>query len=92
MFLQVNHTWRKCQHWRWSHRNDYCECIVDLEVSFLNPKGTQTVPLVYVRQVSKNAYGQMGAHDFLDGANAGAQYFDAVHRLAMTSADQNHVL
>lgn len=53
-----------------------------------NPKGTQTVPLVYVRQVSKNAYGQMGAHDFLDGANAGAQYFDAVHRLAMTSADQ----
>lgn len=53
-----------------------------------NPKGTQTVPLVYVRQVSKDAYGQMGAHDFLDGANAGAQYFDSIHRLAMSSADQ----
>ena len=52
-----------------------------------NPKGTQTVPLVYVRQISKNSYGQMQKAEFLDGANAGAQYFDAVHRLEMTTAD-----
>lgn len=53
-----------------------------------NPKGTQSVPLVYVRQIAKNSYGQMSKQEFLDGAKAGAQYFDAVHRFEMTSADQ----
>lgn len=53
-----------------------------------NPKGTQTVPLVYVRQVARFSYGQMSKNDYLDGAHAGAQYFDSIHRLAMTSADQ----
>lgn len=53
-----------------------------------NPKGTQTVPLVYVRHVAKTTFGQMSKNDFLDGAKAGAQYFDAVHRFKMASADQ----
>ncbi|MCU4320678.1 hypothetical protein [Acinetobacter bereziniae] len=49
-----------------------------------NPKGTQTVPLVYVRQVARMDYGQMRKDDFLDGARSAGQYFDAVHRFAMT--------
>ena len=58
-------------------------------ISFLpNPKGSQTVPMVYVRQVAAQSYGQTKKGDFLDGAKAAAQYFDAVHRLEMTSADQ----
>lgn len=58
-------------------------------ISFLpNPKGSQTVPMVYVRQVAAQSYGQTKKGDFLDGAKAARQYFDAVHRLEMTSADQ----
>lgn len=58
-------------------------------VSFLpNPKGSQTVPMVYVRQVAAQSYGQTQKGDFLDGVKAAAQYFDSVHRLEMTSADQ----
>jgi hypothetical protein len=55
-------------------------------VSYLpNPKGTQTVPLVYVRQVARMDYGQTRKDDFLDGARSAGQYFDAVHRFAMTT-------
>lgn len=50
-----------------------------------NPKGTQTVPLVYVRQVAKNNYGQTRRNEYLDGINAAGQYFDSVHRLALTT-------
>lgn len=58
-------------------------------ISFLpNPKGSQTVPMVYVRQIAAQSYGQTKKGDFLDGAKAGLQYFDAVHRLEMASADQ----
>ena len=58
-------------------------------ISFLpNPKGSQTVPMVYVRQIAAQSYGQTKKGDFLDGVKAGLQYFDAVHRLEMTSADQ----
>lgn len=58
-------------------------------VSFLpNPKGSQTVPMVYVRQVAGSSYGQTQKGDFLDGEKAALQYFDSVHRLEMTSADQ----
>lgn len=53
-----------------------------------NPKGSQTVPLVYVRHVASQAYGETEQNAFLDGAKAAAQYFDAVHRFEMTSADQ----
>jgi hypothetical protein len=53
-----------------------------------NPKGSQTVPLVYVRHVSSQAYGETAQNTFLDGAKAAAQYFDAVHRFEMTSPDQ----
>lgn len=58
-------------------------------ISFLpNPKGSQTVPLVYVRQVAAQNYGQTKKGDYLDGIKAASQYFDSVHRLEMTSADQ----
>ncbi len=58
-------------------------------VAFLpNPKGSQTVPMVYVRQVAGISYGQTQKGDFLDGEKAALQYFDSVHRLEMTSADQ----
>ncbi|OTG87887.1 hypothetical protein [Acinetobacter sp. ANC 3813] len=53
-----------------------------------NPKGSQTVPLVYVRQIAANNYGQTRKGDFLDGVTAAKQFFDSVHRLEMTSADQ----
>lgn len=53
-----------------------------------NPKGSQTVPLVYVRHVTSQAYGETAQNEYLDGAKAAAQYFDAVHRFEMTSADQ----
>lgn len=53
-------------------------------VSYLpNPKGTNTVPLVYVRQVAANTYGQTEKNEFLDGLKAANQYFDAVHRFEM---------
>ncbi|MDR6630395.1 hypothetical protein J2X86_002450 [Acinetobacter lwoffii] len=58
-------------------------------VSYLpNPKGSQTVPMVYVRQVANRDYGQTLKGDFLDGEKAANQYFDSVHRLELTSADQ----
>ena len=58
-------------------------------ISYLpNPKGTQTVPLVYVRQVAATSYNQTKKGDFLDGVNAAASYFDSVHRFEMTSTDQ----
>lgn len=53
-----------------------------------NPKGSQTVPMVYVRQVANRDYGQTRKGDFLDGEKAAAQYFDSVHRLELTSTDQ----
>lgn len=49
-----------------------------------NPKGTNTVPLVYVRQVAANTYGQTTQNDYLDGLKAANQYFDSVHRFEMT--------
>lgn len=48
-----------------------------------NPKGTQTVPLVYVRQIANMNYGQTKRNDYLDGARSAGQYFDSVHRLAL---------
>lgn len=58
-------------------------------ISFLpNPKGSQTVPLVYVRQIASQNYGQTAKGDYLDGIKAASQYFDSVHRLEMTSTDQ----
>lgn len=48
-----------------------------------NPKGTQTVPLVYVRQIANMNYGQTRRNDYLDGARSAGQYFDSVHRLAL---------
>lgn len=53
-------------------------------VSYLpNPKGTNTVPLVYVRQIASMDYGQTKKNDYLDGARSAGQYFDSVHRLAL---------
>lgn len=53
-----------------------------------NPKGTNTVPLVYVRQVANQSYGQTKKEDFLDGIKAANQYFDSVHRFEMETADR----
>lgn len=54
-------------------------------ISYLpNPNGTQTVPLVYVRQVANMDRGQTSQNDYLDGINAAAQYFDNVHTFKMT--------
>lgn len=54
-----------------------------------NTKGTNSVPLVYVRQVAATTYGQTTKDEFLDGLNAAAQYFDSVHRFEMeTDADR----
>lgn len=52
-----------------------------------NPKGSQTVPLLYVRQIAKMNLGQTRKDDFLDGINAAKQYFNSVHRLEMETAD-----
>lgn len=52
-----------------------------------NPKGSQTVPLLYVRQIAANNYGQTRKSEFLDGASAAKQYFDSVHRFEMETAD-----
>lgn len=55
-------------------------------ISYLpNPMGTNSVPLVYVRQVSNLSFGQTDSNEYLDGANAALQYFDNVHRFKMTT-------
>lgn len=56
-----------------------------------NPKGTQTVPLVYVRQIANMDYGQTRRNDFLDGAKSAGQYFDSVHRLALVPDEARKV-
>jgi hypothetical protein len=52
-----------------------------------NPRGTQTVPLVYVRNIAGSTYGQTLTDDYLDGYKAAAQYFDNNHHFNMTTAD-----
>lgn len=57
-------------------------------ISYLpNPKGTQTVPLVYVRQVANMSRGHTQQNDYLDGVNAAGQYFDNVHKFKLTPTD-----
>lgn len=53
-----------------------------------NPKGSQTVPMVYVRQIASQNYAQTKKGDFLDGEKSALQYFDSVHRLELTSVDR----
>lgn len=52
-----------------------------------NPKGTASLPLLYVRHTAGRDYGATKKGDFLDGVKAASQYFDAVHKFALTSAD-----
>ncbi|MGQ1209615.1 hypothetical protein ACT426_18560 (plasmid) [Acinetobacter baumannii] len=52
-----------------------------------NPNGTNTLPLVYVRQIAGRDYGQTRKGEFLDGVKASAQYFDAIHKFKMVTAD-----
>ncbi|APV37725.1 hypothetical protein [Acinetobacter soli] len=52
-----------------------------------NPNGTNTLPLVYVRQVAAVDYGQTRQGDYLDGAKAAAQFFDSVHKFRMATTD-----
>lgn len=55
-------------------------------VSYLpNPRGTNTVPLVYVRQVAGLSYGQMMQGEYLDGIKSALQYIDSVHRFKMAA-------
>lgn len=52
-----------------------------------NPRGTQTVPLVYVRQSANMDYGKTNKNAVVDGVEAATQYFDNVHRIKFTSTD-----
>ena len=52
-----------------------------------NPKGAATVPLIYVRHIAGRDYGSTLKGEFLDGIKAANQYFDAVHKFALTTAD-----
>lgn len=52
-----------------------------------NPNGTNTLPLVYVRQIAGRDYGQTRKGEFLDGVKASAQYFDAIHKFKLATAD-----
>lgn len=52
-----------------------------------NPMGTNTLPLVYVRQIAGRDYGQTRQGEFLDGIKAAAQYFDSVHKFRMETVD-----
>lgn len=54
-------------------------------ISYLpNIKGTNTVPLVYVRQVAGTSYGKTRKGEYLDGTSASKQYFDNVHTFTAT--------
>ena len=52
-----------------------------------NPKGTATLPLIYVRHIAGRDYGSTRKGDYLDGIKAAKQYFDAVHKFVLTTAD-----
>ncbi|AWL27140.1 hypothetical protein DJ533_00200 (plasmid) [Acinetobacter defluvii] len=52
-----------------------------------NPKGTASLPLLYVRHTAGRDYGSTKKGDFLDGVKAASQYFDSIHKFALTSAD-----
>mgnify|MGYP001554673064 CR=1 FL=1 len=52
-----------------------------------NPIGSQTLPLVNVRHISKNACGHFKENDYLDGDKAAAQFIDSYFEFAMDTAD-----
>ncbi|WP_151765783.1 hypothetical protein [Acinetobacter colistiniresistens] len=52
-----------------------------------NPIGSQTLPLVNVRHVAKNARGHFAEGDYLDGDKAASQFIDSFFEFDMDTAD-----
>ncbi|WP_228203255.1 hypothetical protein [Acinetobacter sp. CFCC 10889] len=52
-----------------------------------NPKGTASLPLLYVRHIAGRDYGSTKKGEFLDGIKAASQYFDSIHKFALTTAN-----
>ncbi|WP_417212059.1 hypothetical protein [Acinetobacter venetianus] len=53
-----------------------------------NPIGSQTLPLVNVRHIAKNARAHFKEGDYLDGEKSPAQFFDSYFEFEMSTADQ----